>query len=86
MKDQTGLDIRVIVNELSELAGSRIVKFYNTADGELLIKAHNSKDGKFIIRVLKGACIHLTGFDRENSGDTKILLRGNNRFSNPAII
>lgn len=65
MKQQSGMDIKVIITELKELEGGRIRKFYNTPDGELLIKLYKQKYGKVVIRVLRGICIHLTKFARE---------------------
>ncbi|VVB75200.1 Uncharacterised protein [Candidatus Tiddalikarchaeum anstoanum] len=86
MKDQSGFDLKVIIHELSGLVGARINKFYNTEDGELLIKLYDSKNGKIIIRVLKGSCMHLTQFDRENSempSNFTMLMR---KYMNEAVI
>ncbi|MDD5499588.1 MAG: ribosome rescue protein RqcH [Candidatus Nanoarchaeia archaeon] len=65
MISQSCFDIKVIVNELSELANARIEKFYNTSSGELLIKGYSASKGKFTLRALRGECIHLTDFKRE---------------------
>ncbi len=64
---QSGFDIKVIVNELQELEGSKIEKFYNTPDGELLIKLYSRKYGKVTVRVLRGECIHITNYKRDKS-------------------
>ena len=86
MKAQSGFDIKVIVNELEALNGSRINKFYNTSEGELLVKFYSSKFGKKTLRVLRGECIHLTGFKREvvdNPSHFTMLMR---KYMNGAVL